>query len=79
MEIHHNTDHFFLYIVVITIISIVGFISVSYSSEQQRVFDNASRTLGIILLIITGVLLSIYGYQEYKREDKIHGIISSIA
>jgi len=79
MEIHHNTDHFFLYIVVITILSIIGFLSISISVDEQHIIMSASQTIGTILLIFTGIILAIYGYQQYKNEDNTHGIISSTA
>lgn len=79
MEIHHNTDHFFLFLVVVTLLSIVGFLTISISADEQHILMSASQTIGVILLICTGIILAIYGYQEYKMEDSIYDIISSIA
>jgi len=79
MEIHHNIDYFILFIVLITLTSIICFLAVSIPAYEQQKIVNASPTIGVILIILTGVLLAIYGYIELKNENEAHGIVSSIA
>jgi hypothetical protein len=76
MEIHHNVYRGILYIVIITIISIIGFLSISISANKQHIIVDSSLTIGTILIAITGILLSTYLYQQYNNNDETHKEVS---
>jgi hypothetical protein len=77
----HYIGHgkYLLYILCLVGISIFGFLSISFSPNNQREITEAGGTLAVLLMVISGVLVAIYGYQELSNEEKTYEIISPTA
>jgi len=68
----HYIGHkkYLLYIICLVGISIFGYLSISYSPSNQREITEAGGTLAVLLMVISSILVAIYGYQELSKEEK---------
>ena len=64
----HNK--YLLYILCLVLISIFGYLSISYSPSNQREITEAGGTLAVLLIVISGIFVAIYGSQELSKEEK---------
>lgn len=65
--------------IIIASICIIVVLGISYPVDKQEELIRASKTIGVLLLMISGVMLALLGYQYYNSHEETYGIISSTA